>query len=195
MIGQVPYLEEVLVRGTFHQQMGWAKKRKRPLHQIPKYIIPTVSQAACLGHTLGSSEVTDTCKTLEKEEIMCWQTRILIQLQGALTRMPREAPTKHILNVKAIPTSHWEFWLEDHYLQTVMEHIYRQKERGLKEGKCKDVKITTKQKAKHWKGGGEDFDRNSLAGTEGEREWEHDSKRERWKGMDRECEILGGLSG
>lgn len=100
------------------------------------------------------------------------------ETKQALTRMPSEAPTKLILNVKAVPTWHWELWLDDHYLQTVMEQIYRQQEGRLKDGKWKDVKITRKQKAEHWKGGGEDLDRNSLAGTEGERKWESEREME-----------------
>lgn len=196
MIGQVPYLQEVLVRGTFHQQMSWAKKEKRAFAANTQIQNSCCVTGSCLGHTLGSREGTDTCKTLEEEEIMHWQSRMLncaAETKQALTRMPSEAPTKHIFNVKAIPASHWESWLDDHYLRTVME-IYRQQERGLKEGKWKDVKITTKQKSEHWKGGGEDFDRNSLTETEGEREQER--KRERdGRGWTGSVKSSGDLSG
>lgn len=63
-----------------------------------------MSQAACLGHILGSSVVTDTCEnSLDKEEIMHWLNRMLhyaAETKRALTRTTSEAPTKQILNVK-----------------------------------------------------------------------------------------------
>lgn len=155
----------------------WAAPQKgaKPLHQMHRgnSCCATGTHWAAVGyrHVQGSWE----------GEIKHWQNRMLncaAETKQALTRMPSEAPTKHILNVKAVPTSHWELWLDDHYLQTVMEQIYRQQEGRLKEGKWKDAKITRKQKAEHWKGGGEDFDRNSLAGTEGERKWESEREME-----------------
>jgi len=75
-----------------------------------------VSEAACLSHMLGSSVVTDTQKNpFDKEEIIHWLNKTLnyaAETKWALTRMTSEAPTKHILNVKAIPVSHWEFLLD-----------------------------------------------------------------------------------
>lgn len=105
-MGQFSYVEEILVIGTFHQQMVQAKKKRL----CTEYIIPAVSQAACLGHILGSSVVTDTSKnSFDKEEIRHWLNRMLnyaAETKQALTGMTSEAPTKHILNVKAIPTPH-----------------------------------------------------------------------------------------
>lgn len=54
--------------------------------------------------------VTDTRNnSFDKDEIMHWLNRMLnyaAETKRAVTRMTSEAPTKHILNVKAIPTSH-----------------------------------------------------------------------------------------
>lgn len=50
-----------------------------------------------------------------------------------LTSMMSEAPTKHILNVKAIPTSCREFLLHMRYVQTVMDQIYRKQERKFRQ--------------------------------------------------------------
>lgn len=129
-----------------------------------------MSQAACLGHILGSSVVTDTSKnSFDKEEIRHWLNRMLnyaAETKQALTGMTSEAPTKHILNVKAIPTPHWEFLLENRYLQTVMDQGYRQQGRRLRQRqeKEKETKVTVKEKAGHWKGDGEDFHKKRLRG-------------------------------
>lgn len=117
-----------------------------------EYIIPAVSQAACLGHILGSSVVTDTRKnSFDKEEIMHWLNRMLnyaAETKQALTRMMGEAPTKHSLNVKVIPASHWEFLLDKCYLQTVMDQIYRHQERRLRQRQPKE-----KEEKNHNEGG------------------------------------------
>ena len=160
-----------------------------------EYIIPAVSQASCLGHILGSSVVTETHEnSFDKEEIMHWLNRMLnysAETKWALTRMMSEAPTKHILNVEAIPTSHWEFLLDKHYLQTIRDQIYRQQERrlGQRQGKEKEEKITMKEKAEHWKGDGEDFHRKRLwRGRKREQERCH-GEPDWWKVKDRECEV------
>lgn len=87
-----------------------------------EYIIPAVSQAACLGHIRGRSVVTDMHKnSFDKEEIMHWLTITLnytAETKQALTRVMSEAPTKYIFSVKTIPASHWEFLFDKHCLQT-----------------------------------------------------------------------------
>lgn len=124
-MGQFPYVEEILVIGTFHQQMVQAKKKKKKAFTLNTsfLIIPAVSQeAACLGHIRGSSVVIDRHKnSFDKEEKMHWLTSMLnyaADTKQALTRMMSEAPTKHILSVETIPTSHWKFLFDKHCLQT-----------------------------------------------------------------------------
>lgn len=169
---------------------GPSQKKKR---LCTEYIIPAVSQAACLGHILGSSVVTDTSKnSFDKEEIRHWLNRMLnyaAETKQALTGMTSEAPTKHILNVKAIPTSHWEFLLENLYLQTVMDQGYRQQGRRLRQrqGKEKKQKSQWRRKLGTEKERARTFIRNGCGGRgkercHGEPAW--------WKVKDREREAL-----
>lgn len=133
-MGQFSYVEEILVIGTFHQQMVQAKKKK-PLHWIHHSCCVTGSLSR--PHTRQQCGYRHTLKnSFDKEEIMHWLNRMLnyaAETKQALTGMTSEAPTKHILNVKAIPTSHWEFLLENRYLQTVMHQGYRQQGRRLRQ--------------------------------------------------------------
>lgn len=77
MIGQFPYVEEILVIEAFHQQMVQVKINKNKSF-CTEYILLAMSQAACLGHILGSSVVSDTCKNyFDKEEITHWLNRML----------------------------------------------------------------------------------------------------------------------
>lgn len=142
---------------------GPSQKKKR---LCTEYIIPAVSQAACLGHILGSSVVTDTSKnSFDKEEIRHWLNRMLnyaAETKQALTGMMSEAPTKHILNVKAIPTSHWEFLLPTNCNGSGLQATGKKTQ--TKTGERKETKVTVKEKAGHWKGEGEDFHKKRLWG-------------------------------
>lgn len=144
------------------------------------------------GQQWGYRHVQDSWE--RRNNALAENVNYAAETKQALTGMPSEAPTKHILNGKAIPASHWEFRLDKHHLPTVMGRIYRQQERRLKDGKWKDGKITRKQKAEHWKGGGEDLDKKNLAGTERERERE--SAREGdGRGRTGSVKSFGDLSG
>lgn len=111
-------------------------------------------------------------------------------LQGgtskALTRMPSEAPTKtHPVNVKSYSCFSLRILAWESLPSQLQWSRFtgKQERRRFKDGKRKDVKNHKEAESwaleRRWWGF---FDRNSLAGTEGERE--------RWKGKDRECEIL-----